>query len=75
MPDLALPLEVERMPVLWFEPTIPITEVSVGRLPMWIIDTGADGIQARNRGLSARLHFASSRSSWADARGGIGPTA
>jgi sarcosine oxidase len=44
LPDLALPLEVERMPVFWFEPTIPITEVSVSRLPMWIIDTGAEGI-------------------------------
>jgi sarcosine oxidase len=43
VPDLALPLKVERMPVLWFEPTVPVAEVSAGRLPIWILDTEADG--------------------------------
>jgi sarcosine oxidase len=43
VPDLTLPLEVERMPVLWFEPTVPVAEVSSGRLPIWILDTAADG--------------------------------
>jgi sarcosine oxidase len=43
VPDLALPLEVERMPVLWFEPTVPVAEVSAGRLPIWILDTAVDG--------------------------------
>jgi sarcosine oxidase len=43
LPDLALPLEVERMPVLWFEPTVPVAEVSIGRLPIWILDTATDG--------------------------------
>jgi sarcosine oxidase len=32
VPDLRLPLEVERMPVFWFEPDIPVEDVSVGRL-------------------------------------------
>jgi len=44
VPDLHLPLEVERMPVLWFEPDAPVKDVAVGRLPMWIMDTGAEGI-------------------------------
>jgi sarcosine oxidase len=44
VPDLRLPLEVERMPVFWFEPKVPAADVSVGRLPMWLIDTGADGV-------------------------------
>jgi sarcosine oxidase len=43
VPDLALPLAVERVPVFWFEPTVPIAEVSVGRLPIWILDTAVDG--------------------------------
>jgi sarcosine oxidase len=43
VPDLVLPLEVERMPVLWFEPTIDAASVSVGRLPVWLIDTAEDG--------------------------------
>jgi sarcosine oxidase len=41
--DLSLPLEVERMPVLWFEPTIDPATVSTGRLPVWLIDTVEDG--------------------------------
>ncbi len=44
VPDLRLPLEVERMPVFWFEPDVPVADVSVGRLPMWLMDTGAEGI-------------------------------
>jgi sarcosine oxidase len=44
VPDLRLPLEVERMPVFWFEPDVPVEDVSIGRLPMWLMDTGADGI-------------------------------
>jgi sarcosine oxidase len=44
VPDLHLPLEVERMPVFWFEPRVPSEDASVGRLPMWIMDTGLDGI-------------------------------
>ena len=43
VPDLRLPLEVERLPVLWFEPTIDPTTVSAGRLPVWLIDTVEDG--------------------------------
>jgi sarcosine oxidase len=43
VPDLRLPLEVERVPVFWFQPTVPIAEVAVGHLPVWIIDTIADG--------------------------------
>ncbi|HEX5824594.1 MAG TPA: N-methyl-L-tryptophan oxidase [Candidatus Limnocylindrales bacterium] len=43
VPDLALPLEVERVPVFWFEPTVPIAEIEVGRLPVWIIETTTDG--------------------------------
>jgi len=41
--DLVLPLEVERLPVLWFEPTIDPTELRSGRLPVWLIDTPDDG--------------------------------
>ncbi len=44
VPDLRLPLEVERVPVFWFEPDFPIEDLAVGRLPMWMIDTGGDGI-------------------------------
>jgi sarcosine oxidase len=44
VPDLHLPLEIERMPVFWFEPNLPAADVSVGRVPMWIMDTGPDGI-------------------------------
>ncbi len=44
VPDLDLPLEVERMPVFWFEPLVPTAEVAVGRLPMWLIDTADDGM-------------------------------
>jgi sarcosine oxidase len=39
VPDLELPLEVERLPVLWFEPTIDPAELSSGRLPVWLLDT------------------------------------
>jgi sarcosine oxidase len=43
VPDLTLPLAAERVPVFWFEPTVPIADVSVGRLPIWILDTAVDG--------------------------------
>ena len=41
--DLMLPLEVERVPVFWFEPQVPIADVSAGRLPTWLLDTAEDG--------------------------------
>ncbi len=44
VPDLRLPLEVERMPVFWFEPAGPVEDVSAGRLPTWIMDTGSEGV-------------------------------
>ncbi|HSL33551.1 MAG TPA: FAD-dependent oxidoreductase, partial [Candidatus Limnocylindrales bacterium] len=43
VPDLALPLEVERIPVVWFEPRVPAEDVGVGRLPVWILETPTDG--------------------------------
>jgi sarcosine oxidase len=43
VPDLALPLEVERLPVLWFEPTVDPGQLSSGRMPVWIMDTAEDG--------------------------------
>ena len=43
VPDLALPLEVERLPVLWFEPTVDPSRLSSGRLPVWIMDTAEYG--------------------------------
>jgi len=43
VPDLELPLNVERIPVLWFEPRVPVADVAVGRLPIWILETEADG--------------------------------
>jgi sarcosine oxidase len=43
IPELALPLNVERIPVLWFEPRVPEEEVAMGRLPIWILETETDG--------------------------------
>ena len=43
VPDLRLPLEVERVPVLWFEPLVPVADVGLGRLPVWILETEGDG--------------------------------
>ena len=43
VPDLGLPLDVERIPVLWFEPRVPADEVGYGRLPVWILETEGDG--------------------------------
>ena len=43
VPDLRLPLTVERVPVVWFEPNVPVEEVAVGRLPIWILETATDG--------------------------------
>jgi sarcosine oxidase len=42
VPDLELPLEVERMPVFWFEPVAP-GGGRLERLPVWIFDTDFDG--------------------------------
>ena len=44
VPDLALPLEVERVPVFWFEPNVRAFELSIGRMPMWLVDTGPSGV-------------------------------
>jgi sarcosine oxidase len=43
VPDLGLPLQVERVPVVWFEPLVPAEEVEYGRLPIWILETEEDG--------------------------------
>lgn len=43
VPDLHLPLAVERVPLLWVEPLVPVAEVAVGRLPVWILETDTDG--------------------------------
>jgi sarcosine oxidase len=43
VPDLGLSLAVERVPVLWLEPTVPVAEVGIGRLPVWILETPTDG--------------------------------
>ena len=37
--DLGLPLVVERQPVCWFEPNVPVADVSVSRLPVWLMAT------------------------------------
>jgi sarcosine oxidase len=42
-PDLRLPLTIERVPAVWFEPKGSIEAVSSGRLPIWIIETDDDG--------------------------------
>jgi sarcosine oxidase len=39
VPDLGLPLAVERQPVCWFTPVVPAVDVSVGRLPVWLMAT------------------------------------
>jgi sarcosine oxidase len=43
VPDLRLPLAVERQPVCWFTPVVPVDEVSAGRLPIWLMDTPDGG--------------------------------
>jgi sarcosine oxidase len=44
VPDLALPLEVERIPVVWFEPDpTGAAGLGLGRLPVWIVETEFDG--------------------------------
>ena len=43
VPDLRLPLAIERVPLLWVEPLVPAAEVAVGRLPVWIFETDTDG--------------------------------
>ncbi|HUQ78920.1 MAG TPA: N-methyl-L-tryptophan oxidase [Patescibacteria group bacterium] len=37
VPDLRLPLVVERQPVCWFAPSVPVADVGVGRLPIWLM--------------------------------------
>ncbi len=39
MPDLRLPLVVERQPVCWFAPAVGVDELAVGRLPVWLMAT------------------------------------
>lgn len=39
VPDLRLPLVVERQPVCWFAPTVPVEDVGIGRLPIWLMAT------------------------------------
>jgi sarcosine oxidase len=43
VPDLGLPLAVERQPVVWLEPAPPATPASLGldRLPIWLWSTEA----------------------------------
>jgi sarcosine oxidase len=43
VPDMALPLEVERMPVIWFEVAAAPAAAALDRLPVWIFDTDFDG--------------------------------
>jgi sarcosine oxidase len=43
MPDLRLPLTVERVPAVWLEPRAPASELAAGRLPVWILETATDG--------------------------------
>jgi sarcosine oxidase len=43
LPDLALPLRVERVPVVWFEPRVEDERSSLSRLPVWIYETDFDG--------------------------------
>jgi sarcosine oxidase len=43
VPDLHVPLVIERVPLLWVEPVVPVDDVAVGRLPVWIMETDADG--------------------------------
>jgi sarcosine oxidase len=43
VPDVKLPIEIERIPVFWFEPNAPVADVAHGRLPVWLMDTRADG--------------------------------
>jgi sarcosine oxidase len=44
VPDLRLPVEVERMPVFWFEPGAAVGRPEIGRLPLWLFDTSFDGV-------------------------------
>ena len=43
VPDLDLPLAVERQPVCWFQPAVPFDVVSDGRLPVWLYETPGEG--------------------------------
>jgi sarcosine oxidase len=37
VPDLGLPLQVERESVCWFEPTVDPVAIGADRMPMWIV--------------------------------------
>jgi sarcosine oxidase len=43
VPDVKLPIEIERIPVFWFEPNVPVADVAHGRFPVWLMDTATDG--------------------------------
>ena len=43
VPDLGLPLAIEREPVAWFEPVVDPSSVALGRLPVWVMGTPEDG--------------------------------
>ena len=43
VPELRVPLRIERVPLLWVEPNVPAADVAVGRLPVWIMETSGDG--------------------------------
>lgn len=62
LPDLGLPLEVERMPVFWFEPQGGAAGPAGDRLPVWIVETRFDGAfygfpYAAASGLKVARHY------------------
>ena len=62
VPDLKLPLEVERMPVFWFEPPGGAVGPAGDRLPVWIVETTFDGAfygfpYAAASGLKVARHY------------------
>jgi sarcosine oxidase len=64
VPDLGLPLEVERLPVVWFDAASGAVSAAfdLDRLPVWIFDTDFDGAfygfaQDAGRGLKVARHY------------------